>query len=67
MTSINITAARQNLFQLVSDVNKGFNPVCIVSNNGDNTVLISEFDLFAIKETNYLKWATPTTQYKSKT
>ena len=30
--TINITNARQNLFQLVSDVNIGFNPITIVNN-----------------------------------
>ncbi len=36
MTTINITNARQSLFQLVSDVNKGFNPVNIINNKGEN-------------------------------
>ena len=36
MNTINITSARQNLFQLVSDVNKGFNPVTIINNKGEN-------------------------------
>ena len=27
MSTINITNARQNLFQLVADVNVGFNPI----------------------------------------
>ena len=36
MNTINITNARQNLFQLVSDVNKGFNPVNIINNKGEN-------------------------------
>ena len=40
--TINITNARQNLFQLVSDVNIGFNPITIVNNKGKNAVLISE-------------------------
>ena len=30
MGTINITNARQNLFQLVADVNVGFNPITIV-------------------------------------
>ena len=32
MRTINITNARQNLFQLVSDVNIGFNLITIVNN-----------------------------------
>ena len=32
MRTINITNARQNLFQLVSDLNIGFNPITIVNN-----------------------------------
>ena len=44
MNTINITNARQNLFQLVSDVNKGFNPVNIINNKGENAVLLSESD-----------------------
>lgn len=38
MNSINITNARQNLFQLVSDVNVGYNPITIVNSKGDNAV-----------------------------
>lgn len=54
MNTINITNARQNLFQLVSDVNKGFNPIQIVNNKGENAVLISENDWKNIEETIYL-------------
>lgn len=54
MTIINITNARQNLFQLVSDVNIGFNPITIVNNNGKNAVLISEDEWKNIEETLYL-------------
>ncbi len=45
MSTINITNAsnaRQNFFQLVSDVNIGFNPIAIFNNKGKNAVLISE-------------------------
>ena len=35
MNTINITNARQKLFQLGSDVNKGFNPVNIINNKGE--------------------------------
>ena len=51
MSTINITNARQNLFQLVSDVNIGFNPITIVNNKGKNAVLISEDEWKNIEET----------------
>ena len=54
MNTINITNARANLFQLVSDVNIGFNPVTIVNNKGKNAVLISEDEWKNIEETLYL-------------
>lgn len=54
MNTVNITNARQNLFQLVSDVNKGFNPINIINNKGENAVLISESDWKDIEETIYL-------------
>ena len=54
MNTINITKARQNLFQLVSDVNIGFNPITIVNNKGKNAVLISEDEWKNIEETLYL-------------
>ena len=54
MNTINITKARQNLFQLVADVNVGFNPITIVNNKGKNAVLISEEEWKNIEETLYL-------------
>lgn len=54
MSTINIINARQNLFQLVSDVNIGFNPITIVNNKGGNAVLISEDEWKNIEETLYL-------------
>ena len=54
MSTINITNARANLYQLVSDVNVGFNPITIVNNKGKNAVLISEDDWNSIEETLYL-------------
>ena len=54
MHTINITNARQNLFQLVADVNVGFNPITIVNNKGKNAVLISEDEWKSIEETLYL-------------
>ena len=54
MSKINITNARQNLFQLVSEVNIGFNPITIVNNKGKNAVLISEDEWKSIEETLFL-------------
>ena len=54
MSTINITKARQNLFQLVAHVNVGFNPITIVNNKGKNAVLISEEEWKNIEETLYL-------------
>lgn len=54
MSTINITNARQNLFQLVADVNIGFNPITIVNNKGKNAVLISEDEWKSIEETLFL-------------
>ena len=54
MNTINITNARQNLYQLVQDVNIGYNPITIVNNKGKNAVLISEDDWKNIEETLYL-------------
>ena len=54
LNTINITKTRQNLFQLVSDVNVGFNHITIVSKKGKNVVLISEEEWKNIEETLYL-------------
>ncbi len=54
MSAINITNARANLYQLVSDVNVGFNPITIVNNKGKNAVLISEDEWKNIEETLFL-------------
>ena len=54
MNTITITNAQKNLFQLVADVNVGYNPITIVNNNGKNAVLISEDEWKNIKETLFL-------------
>lgn len=54
MKTINITKARANLYQLVSEVNIGFNPITIVNNKGKNAVLISEDEWKSIEETLFL-------------
>ncbi len=51
---INATNARQNLYQLISDVNMNCEPITIINNRGKNAVLISEDDWRAIQETIYL-------------
>ena len=48
MSVVNITNARQNLYQLVRDVNSSSEPVLIYNNNGKN-------DWNAIQETLYLQ------------
>lgn len=55
MTTVNITSARQNFYQLVKDVNTSSSPITIYNNNGSNAVLISESDWNAIQETLYLQ------------
>ena len=42
MKTISIVKAKDNLFQIVDDVNKSFNPFTIVNSKGKNAVLISE-------------------------
>ncbi len=54
MNAINVTNARQNLYQLITDVNINSEPVTIINNHGKNAVLISEDDWNAIQETNYI-------------
>ena len=46
--------AKQNLLQLINDVNKGFGPINIVNRNGEDAVLISGSDWRDIEETIYL-------------
>ena len=54
MMTTDITNAKKHFFQLVVDVNVGFNPITIVNSNGKNAVLISEDEWKAIRETLYL-------------
>ena len=53
MSTINITNARKDLYNLVENVNRYSEPILIVSKRG-NAVLISEDDWNAIQETLYL-------------
>ena len=54
MTSISATRARENIYQLLSDVNTNCEPITITNTKGKNAVLISESDWKAIEETLYL-------------
>ena len=54
MTAINATAARRNLYQLITEVNENRSPVIITNARGKNAVLLSEEDWNAVQETLYL-------------
>ncbi len=54
MTAISVTKARENIYQILSDVNKNSQPITITNNRGKNGVLISEDDWNAIQESLYL-------------
>ncbi len=54
MTTISVTKARENICQIISDVNANCEPITITNNKGKNAVLIGEADWRAIEETLYL-------------
>lgn len=54
MQVISVTKARDNIYQLLSDVNVNSQPVMITNSKGKSAVLISEDDWKAIEETLYL-------------
>lgn len=54
MTAISVTKARENIYQILSEVNSSSQPITITNNRGKNGVLISEEDWNAIQETLYL-------------
>lgn len=54
MTAISVTKARENIYQLLADVNVNNQPVTITNTRGKNGVLIGESDWNAIQETLYL-------------
>lgn len=51
MTTISVTKVRENIYQILSDVNNNSQPITITNNRGKNAVLISEEDWNAIQET----------------
>lgn len=54
MTAISVTKARENIYQILSEVNNSSQPITITNNRGKNGVLISEEDWNDIQETLYL-------------
>ena len=54
MTAITATKARENIYQLIQDVNASCTPITITNTRGKNAVLIGEEDWKAIEETLYL-------------
>lgn len=54
MTAISATKARENLYQLIADVNASNSAITITNNRGKNAVLLSEDDWNAVQETLYL-------------
>lgn len=54
MTAISVTRARENIYQILSEVNNSSQPITITNNRGKNAILISEDDWNAIQETLYL-------------
>lgn len=54
MTAVSVTKARENIYQILSEVNSSSQPITITNNRGKNAVLISEDDWNAIQETLYL-------------
>ena len=55
MTSVPVTTARKNLFQLIAEVNENSTPVTLTNARGKNAVLIAESDWSAIQETLYIQ------------
>lgn len=54
MGSINVTAARKDLYNLIANVNESCTPISITSNRGKGAVLIGEDEWAAIEETIFL-------------
>ncbi len=54
MTAISATKARENLYQLISDVNTSNSVITITNSRGKNAVILSEDDWNAVQETLYL-------------
>ena len=53
-TAITATKTRENIYQLIQDVNANCTPVTITNSRGKNAVLSGEEDWKSIEETLYL-------------
>lgn len=51
MIAISVTKARENIYQILSDVNNSSQSITITNNRGKNAVLILEEDWDVIQET----------------
>ena len=54
MTSVTATAARKDIYNLITRVNEDCKPIAITSSRGKGAVLIGEDDWAAIEETLYI-------------
>ena len=54
MTVITAAKARENINQLIQDVNTSYAPITITNSKGKNAVLVGEDDWQAIEETLHL-------------
>jgi antitoxin YefM len=54
MTSITVTAARKDIYNLIARVNEDCKPVAITNSKGKGAVLVGEDDWAAIEETLYI-------------
>lgn len=55
MTSVTATAARKDIYNLISRVNDDCKPIAITTSKGKGAVLVGEDDWASIEETLYLK------------
>lgn len=54
MTTVSVTEARSDLYNIINEVNESSTPTLLTNRRGKNAVLISEDDWNAIQETMYL-------------
>ena len=54
MTSISVTALRQDIYNIINRVNEDCVPVSITNSRGKGAVLVGEDDWASIEETLYL-------------